>query len=389
MMRLYWLFPSLIGALLGAASSAAAQVAPSTQAPPLARAGVAERTREADDFCREVTSAAASRAAPLRWPQLFSRVGLMRGSPIDFDGVVAARGDLLWNLQAGIDVSPVRMLTGGLIEDRAGAECRRYAAELAVREVEAGLELDLGSVLDARVAALHARLPEAEARLADSTARLQAGHVSAQTHATARRRVARLRQATAVAELEAARAPRSEPAPVSTAARAFDALRRSEARAPELDGRLRRMDAFGLNVRAGYDEVFGVAQAVPLFAFVSVQLSPALLFQGPLDAESEAAHRRRVERRIAEARRDLSDLSARLGRQLAILERRLGELGAGVAELEAQQLELERVGTSAARELLDALWFDRVELEADRAAAQALHAVLLARRRALIAGGLQ
>lgn len=389
MMRHSWLFPFLLGALPSSASPASAQVAPPIQAPSPARPGVADRAREADDFCREVTSAAASRAAPLRWPQLFSRLGLMRGSPIDLDGVVAARGDLLWNLQAGIDVSPVRMLTGGLIEDRARAECRRYAAELAVRELEARLDLDVASALDARAAALHARLPEAEARLADSAARLQAGHVSAQTHATARRRVARLRQATAAAELGAVRAPRSEPAPLSAATRAFDSLRRSEARAQELDGRLRRMDAFGLNVRAGYDEVFGVAQAVPLFAFVSVQLSPALLFQGPLDAQSEAAHRRRVERRIAEAQRDLSDLSARLGRQLAIIERRLGELDAGVAELEAQQTELERVGTSAARELLDALWFDRVELEADRAAARALHAVLLARRRALIAGGLQ
>jgi hypothetical protein len=388
MTLLLWLALFALGAL--STSGAVAQAVPPLRALLPARTGAEQqRAREADDFCREITSAAASRAAPLQWPQVFARLGLMRGSPVDFDGVAAARRDLLWNLQAGIDVSPVRMLAGGLIEDRARAECRRYAAELAVRELEGGLELDVSSALDAQAAALRARLPEAEARLAESAARLEAGHVSAPTHAAARRRVARLRGATAAAELEAERAPRSEPVPFSAATHTFDALRRSEARAQELDGRLRRMESFGLNVRAGYDEVFGVAQAVPLFAFVSVQLSPGRLFQGSLDAASEAAHRRRVERRIAEDRLELADLSARLGRQLAIVARRLAELEVGVAELAAQQTELERVGTSAARDLLDQLWFDRVDLEADHAVVRALHTTLIERRRALIAGGVQ
>lgn len=348
------------------------------------------RAAETRDRCQEITSAAASESAALRWPLLFSRVGLMRGSPLDVDGGGgAARRDLLWNLQVGAEVSPTRIYEAGLVEARARAECDRYAAELSFRALMAAFDLDLTKALEARIQSLQASLPDAERRLEASSSALDGSQVSLPDHLTTRRRVDRLRQQLADAELDLASAPLFAAEPAPPAGRAFDELRRAEARVVALDAELRRADSIALSLRAGYDEVFGVEQSLPVFAFVSLRLAPARLWQRAHDAASERAHQRRVERRIEQARLLLERLEGQLGRQLTVLERRLAQLERRIAELGRRQSDLGGVGTQAAGELSEALWFERAEVEADRAYAYALRDTLERRRRELIAGRLK
>lgn len=377
------------GALLlfGHAPGAAAAPAParSEAAPPSARA---VREQEAADFCREISRAAAAESAPLYWPRLFSRFGLLRGSPIEADSVGAARRDLTWNLQAGIDVSPIRMRTGALLEARARAECSRYAAELALRALTEEGEIDVSPALVERLRVLRLRLPEAEQRLAQSAERLRAARVSAPVHAATRRRVEQLRRAIAEAELALASAaepaqPRLTSESVQPPSSVFEALRESEAEVQEVEGELRAIDSIAVSLRAGYDEVFGVTQNIPLFAFVNVELSPAWPWQAADNAASQEAHRRRIERRIEEARAVLSAGEQRLHRQLAVLDRRLSELADARAAVQANQQELAEVGTSAALDFLEELWFESVGLEAEQAHAQALRGLLLQRRQQL------
>ena len=341
------------------------------------------REEEAADYCRHVTSVAGSESALLWSPRLFSRFGLGRGgSTGDSDDLDTVGRKPAWYFQAGVDVSPVRMHTGALVEARARAECRRRGAELVVEDLAAELVVDEQPALVAQVAALNAELPGAEELLVQSSAALAGSRISLQQHTATRRRVEALRQSVMEAEFELAGVSTPDSTPSARSARqAFDELRRWEAERQELDGRLRRVEGVDVSVRGGYDEVFGVAQSLPVFGSVNLELVPGRFWQPARDQEGEAAHQRRVERRIAEVQALLQQLSARLGQKLALSEARLTQLNASFADLESRYAELKRVETPAAVEFAEQAWFELVKLKADRAFARARVEALARQRR--------
>jgi hypothetical protein len=389
MRALFWCkgWVTLLGCFVSLGLGRAASAAPPNgrEPEPRSQARAAWREAEAADYCREVTSAAGSESALLWSPRLFSRFGLGRnGTSGDDDDLDSVGRRPVWNLQAGVDVSPVRMHTGALVEARARAECRRHGAELALEDLSAAFILDQRPPLVAQVAALRAELPGAEKLLVESSAALAGSRISLQQHTATRRRVETLRQSVMEAEFALAAVPALDSSPSSRSAReVFDELRRWEAERQELDGRLRRVEGVDVSLRGGYDEVFGVEQTLPIFGSVNLELVPGRFWQPARDRESEAAHQRRVQRRIGEVQSLLTQLASRLGRQLELAEERLEQLNASFADLESHYLELKRVETPAALEFAEHAWFELVRVKADRAFARAQVESLARQRRVL------
>jgi hypothetical protein len=280
------------------------------------------------------------------------------------------------------------MRTGALVEERARAECRRYAAELSFQQLEADLDLDQEPALSAKLATLRAALPRAEELQRQSEQALAASQITLQEHALTRARVDALRQATMEAEFELASvSPRARAAvPARLASRVFEDLRLSEARRQEIEGQLRRAEGFGVSIRGGYDEVFGVPQSLPIFGAVTLDFAPGGFWQPAREREGAQARQRWVEHRIEAAQSQLRSTSERVRRQLEITERQIKELELRVAELEARSSELAQVDTPAAEEFRRDVWFELVRRQADLAFAQARAHTLVRQRRELEQG---
>lgn len=340
-----------------------------------------------DDYCEHVSNAAASESALLWSPRLFSRFGTIRGTA-DAGTADALERELRLNLQAGVDVRPMLMHAGALVEARARAECRRYAAELSFQHLLSDLALDPRPALTAKVTALRAALPRAEELQEQSEQALSASQITLQEHTLTRARVDALRQATIEAEFELASvSPRTNAGvPARLASRVFEDLRLSEARRQEVEGQLRRVEGFGVSIRGGYDEVFGVPQSLPIFGAVTVDFVPGGLWQPAREREGVQARQRWVEHRIQEAQERLRSASERVKQQLEVSERQIAQLELRVTELEARSTELARVGTPAAEEFRRDIWFELVKRQADLASARARVETLVRQRRELEQG---
>lgn len=322
-------------------------------------------------------AAAASESALLHSPRLFSSFGIIRGSDIDPEGLDSARGDLVLNFRAGLEVSPTRMYAGSQIEERARADCGRIRAELALQAASGEVRYDGQEGLAARASVLRQALPTADSILADAARKLDAAQLTLQSYMATRQRVESLKKLLSDTEREQVRLPESPAVPHHQ--QLVDALRFWERRREAAAARVRRSEAFDVRLRGGYDELIAVPQRVPAFASVNVSFVPGWLWQHDDDERSVAAAGERAEHRVRALRAALIDSQRRLDRQYAVAERHLAEVSAGVAELESRYAQLQYVKTPTALDLMEYLWFElvraRSELAFARAELSALHGV--------------
>jgi hypothetical protein len=323
----------------------------------------------ARSFCEYVTNVAASEGALLRAPWLFSSVGTLRGtSALDADATLGPDADreLSLRLQAGFGFSPTRYYVAGLLDDRATAECERHRAEEEVRSSGVGAQGVTASALTAKIAVLEQALPEAERLVRASLDALEGSRTTLDEHGALERRVDELRQRLADAELALAALP-EEGAATSPPAGSFERLRRWTAREQAVSSSLRRAGALSLTLRGGYDELFGVPQELPVFGSVTLEFNPGWFWQPALDARAERAHAESVEADLLGRKESLAGLERRLRAELAILRRRRSEVNAALADLSRRRERLLAVGSAAAREYSEYVWFEQVRLRADAA----------------------
>jgi hypothetical protein len=319
-------------------------------------------------YCEYVTALAASEGALWRSPWVFSSVGTLSGSASSVDeGVV--REELVWRLQAGLGFSPTRFYQAGLLDEQARAECERHRAAEELRVLAARPDGVTAQALSAQIAVLEEAMPEAERLLTHSASELAASRTTIQEHSALILRVDELRKRLADATIARAGLPppeRARRAPGS----AFGRLRSANARKQAAASGLRQSEALKLTLRGGYDKLFGVAQDVPLFGSVALELNPGWFWQREHDARAERAQAELLETDVASAQPSLGELRQRLVAQLALVRRRLGEVTTVLEDLSARVERLKADGAGTALEYAEYLWFDVVRLRAEQALLQ-------------------
>lgn len=324
---------------------------------------------EASAYCRLIKSRADSVSALLYSPRVFSSFGLMRGTPVDPDGLANGNPDLVLNFRAGIEVSPTRMYAGSLLEQQAQAECGLHRAELALQDLPREGHDDR-QALSAKAEVLRGASSAAEEILAASQQKLGASLTTLQAYSATRLRVEAHRRLLADIDTQLARLPNGagpRPAPRDV----FDALRFWESKRQAVDGRLRRLEGIDVALRGGYNELLAVPQQLPVFASVNVGFTPGWLWQKEAERQGAGSRRDWVEAKIARVRASLESSAERLGRELSLAQRHLQEVSVSLSDLELRYADLSHVRTSSAEELMEYLWFDLVRLRAERAYARA------------------
>jgi hypothetical protein len=339
--------------------------------PSLAESGSARRDRAGEGastaraYCDYVTEVAASEAALWRAPWLFSSLGTLRGNDGSVDDSLA-REQLIWRLQAGLGFSPTRFYQAAFLDRQARAECDRRRAAEELRALAARPDGVTAEALSAKIEVLEQALPEAERLQEQSASELEASRTTLPEHAALVLRVDELRQRLADAALQRASLP---PAPDGRRApgSAFARLRSASARKQAAASSLRQSGALQLTLRGGYDKLFGVAQDVPVFGAVALELNPGWFWQRAHDERAERAYAELLEADVASGQPTLGELRQRLLAQRAVVRRRLAELTTVLGELSSRVERLQAEGGASAREYAGYLWFDVVRLRADQA----------------------
>jgi hypothetical protein len=359
-----WLFARLrrVSVVARSLSALALLALPLGAAPP-----TGDAARMAEAHCEHVTAVAASEAALLRAPWLFSTFGTLssaQGSDVSAGGDIDR--ELSLRLQAGLGFSPTRYYLAGLLDAQAKAECERRRAEEELRAFGTGADGAPRAGLEAKIGVLREALPRAEALLQESLDALEASRTTVQEHEALALRVDGLRERLANAELELAALPPATTPPAPPAG-SFERLRRWTAEKQSVASSLRRAGALSLTLRGGYDELFGVPQDLPIFGSVALEFNPGWLWQERLDERAERAHARSVEADVLGQKQNLDALARRFRAELAILRRRQAELGAALTNLERRRERLAAAGSRTAREYDEYIWFEEVRLRADDA----------------------
>jgi hypothetical protein len=329
---------------------------------------------EVDAYCRYAVGTAASRSALLASPWLFSSLGTVGigGTPAasldtPLDGGDAASRRPRLAFQAGMGFSPTRLYAASLVDDAARADCEIYRADsLVQRLLHAPQPTDRGA-LEARARVLREALPDARTLLADRQSQLDNGRATLQDYSVTALKVQALQRDLTetegrLATLQEASGPQAPPARA-----AFEALRTAEERRQGVDGRLRRSAAFEVTVRGGYQEVIALAGDPPVFGSISAQFVPGWFWQHDADRQAADAQRDRVEARINEVRARLAEVRTRLSGELAVAQKRLSEVTIMLTDLEDRYNGLREVGTRQSRDFREYLWFDLIQLRANRA----------------------
>lgn len=367
---------SLLCSLLlgpGAAAAAPAPAAAPSPAPapapspaPAPRSAAAQAPRSAAAYCEYVRGVADSESALLLSPSLFLQFGLINGAGFLSADLFTPPPTTL-RLSAGLKLSANRIYQGVTLRARARSECERYEAESEIFTFlyRSGERVTRGA-LAARVAALREALPRGEQALAEVQRAFEQRLATAEELDATRVRLDRLRQDLAQAAASLDGLP-DLPAPPRPIRQILAERLRAEEDVERQAAKLRRAQAWDVNVQAGYDQVFGAQNQTPVFALLSASFNPGLFFQPRADARARAARVEwagaQVEGANQRALRALGDLAALRRSE----EARLREVRALIADLAARHEELGALGGKKVQRYRDQVWFELATARAEEA----------------------
>jgi hypothetical protein len=347
----------------GDAQTGPTPLPPRTTAPlPRPHDTAAEST---EAYCRYVRAVATSASAVLISPQLFVTGGVVTSADVSTGVLVTGTEP---RVLAGANFSVSSLVRGIHTQRIADAECSRYSvfAKLlafsyahrdgqTVKALEAKLAVLESSI--GRADALLARAKEAFAESKITGADLDAITLRVDTlHASAGDTRGKLR-----ATAGGIRAPSET---LGSLVEQRDAAERAtEQRAVAL----RQSQAWDLQIRGGYDQMFGIRQSVPAFGMVTLSFSPGYFWQRGADERAVAA-RADAARKSLETATERAELVADHLEELRLAElERLSALAPLVANLESRHRELSAVEGERARAAADSLWLALVPLRAEEA----------------------
>lgn len=311
------------------------------------------RAARADGYCDFVEGVASSESALLFAPELFATFGYLDQGPVIT--VPEASGDDT-RLTAGVSYKLSGIVEGFAVKGRASADCDRHLAlgRLQRATVFRGLA--------ARARILDDAVERGDRILAMIDDDFKQRRATAQEVTATRIRVDEIRALAAatrndIAKLGSVKGGGDTSSAIRSYFAADDEVMRQE-------GRLRRLQAWDVSVRVGYDAFTGPIDddENPLFAAVSVGINLGALFQG--SAEERAATGR--SRYVREERPFASEPSLRQLRMLAQQEKLRAEQTAVLVEdLEKQLAELKDVGGDTGRRYREMVWFELVKIKAE------------------------
>jgi len=316
-------------------------------------------------YCQYVQGVASSEGALLQAPSLFGSVGAINAG--EGEDVVAF-GKPRPRVMLGVEYDFVELWRGFDVRSRAEALCRRYRAQSALESaVRAGTEVGAAPALAARAKVLAEALPSAEALVDALRGDVREARATIDELDVVRLRLDELRnQARDVALAQR----RIEGMPYRDGGALTDvvtAYREADDEVEKLEGGLRNLDAWSLEVRGGYDEIIGVDQEVPLFGFVTLSFDLGGFWTPGANRRAREGRRQWVAEDVMGPDRRVAELVNQLHGVRDAQNARLREVSLLVDDLGAQLREVKSLGTSRVRRYESFLFFELVRLQAEQA----------------------
>lgn len=303
--------------------------------------------------CEHERAARDSESAILRSPWVAAR-----GSTLQRGEFATGPDDPLYvRVRAGAGMSVDEWMRASLLDEYAERRCGVYRAQTRLRGESASLDAVLVESWKVQAEHLRGAVSEGQRLLERSSVELERGQRTVTEHLRVLSDFDRLGQALATADEQVARySAQRSPKPVDEMA--IDELRVSVAALEQVEGRLRRNRALALSVEAGYDEIIGVPQRLPLYGQVNLTFRPGYLWQSAADERSAAARSRAAALHAQRASGALGRAIHQARSQLQsgkVAETRLTEV---IRTLEKQRTLLLSVQNEDAQLVAERLWFE-------------------------------
>ncbi|HSP77814.1 MAG TPA: hypothetical protein VLQ93_04760 [Myxococcaceae bacterium] len=317
-------------------------------------------------YCAFVRGVADSESALLLAPEVFASVGAVNAGTAS--GVEVPLGRPTPRLTAGLGYDFMGLYRGLALRRRAEAECERYRALSSLKATLArGLDVGAESALGEQARVLEAALPEAEQLLASLREEVREGRATLEELNALQIRLDDLRALVAETQMKRDRLGALPPLARRPLSEYLQELRVADARVEELSSGLRRSEAWGVQVRGGYDELFGVAQAVPVFGVLTVSYNLGHLWQPKYEARAREGRRRALEEDVEGVSQEVARLLRELRTAWRTEATRLREVSVLVADLAGQLGELQALETTKVRRYRDYLMLELARLRAEQA----------------------
>lgn len=336
--------------------------------PPVERRTEPEVRTSADatpGYCDYVHGVADAETALYVAPEIFGTAGAINvGEGTDGTPLGSPRGRLI----LGIRYDFIDLWRGLVVQGRAAADCSRYEAKAALEAaVRAGADVGAAPALAAKARVLAEALPQAEAFLARLQREVREARATIDEVDVVRLRVDQLRSEARQTVLQQQRVQQLPHGESGTLAGVLRAYREADDRFEAKEGRLRALDAWKLQVRAGYDEIFDLPQDLPFFATVELSFDIGALWVGGANSRARAGRRRWVEEDVMGADRRVSELIEQLRAVRAAERARLQEVNLLTGNLSRQLREVQALGTSRVRGYESFLFFELTRLRGEQA----------------------
>ena len=333
--------------------------------PPPEASSVELGIASAQGYCEMIQGQTDSRTALLMAPELFADLGVLtQTEPVTLDGERLTRRFL--RLTTGLRYSIGDLYRGALEQRRAGAECARYRTLSGLFSVLRGRVALVRRGLDARLGLLREAVKRAEEILGATRSAVEHGTATvAELHAvelwadTLRRRLNEGEGRLRVAEARAV--------PAGDVRALLDERVSRERRSEEIEGQLRRSLAWDLVLAVGYDQVFEAENRVPVFGSARLSFNFGRFFQGGADDRAIRGRARWSQHQVEGANARIDVELGQIQSTLVSEEERLRQVETLLADLREREAVIAKVESPTAERFRNQLWFERVQLEADRA----------------------
>ena len=317
-----------------------------------------------DAHCRWVKGEADSQAALLYSPQIFVGGGMVSAADVTNGNT----GKVEPRVVAGLQVSAASIVRAVQTEALADAECERYRVfdkVLAFTFAHASGRSE--PALKARLGVLEQALPRAEELLRDARRGMADARITIEElHATTSRVDALHAEiASTRGQLRAVQGLMKAP---------DESLRELVARRDVVEreavakaAALRQSMAWDVQIRGGYDQIYGIHTPVPAFGMLTVTFSPGWFWQKAPDERAIQARADAARTGLEDATLRAEDTARELRETLRSEKERLADVGALLGELEARHEKLAKMDGDRAHAAADILWLWLVTLRAERA----------------------
>lgn len=321
-----------------------------------------------DPYCEYTEGAAASEAAPLLAPNLFTTGGVFNSELLAVSTPISTSRANHGRLFAGGEYSFGNLQKGITFKRRARADCE---AHRITAELESFLQNDSNTTttgaLAARASVFREALPQGETILEATAKSVEGFSTTIQEADAVRLRLDELRRMLEDTEREKILATPSEAFAGVSLPRLLEQAQALQRELEKREGNAREAAAWDFTVRGGYDHIFLQNVGQPYFAMGTLTFNLGSLWQKKADARAAEAR----QKWFLEQPEGVAARTQRLLRQLRGMKQaeevRLRETQILLADLEQRMKSLQEISNKKAESYANYLWFDYVKVKAENA----------------------